>query len=500
MKASVLIGTLGLTGLAIGLGQWAAPVAGSDPTTAMVTRSASVDVVFEKSVGTSRHGGDEEGAPQETAAASIGADISYSGIYQAITHGSVGNTYAYSLGSYTCNLGNESLPWINNGTPGFASNAYRLHNGRLMQIGTGWVKHACCVVNNNNPSVCSGLNCSSQGFGLRPGCLDIYSASWNSNQARLGPRVNINPYTGSFAPLQSDSYSSITRRLQVHRDELDLNNYPGALYFVEGVYVCTASSQAGNMDNNATHRRATFNQSNFSISLQPEEHVGQPAIYAWQNHGWGVNTPDPDVKVVALDLPGEGRLIAGYRVFDNGDGTWRYEYAIYNLNSHQAAGSLSVGIGNGVNITNVGFHSPPYHSGEQQDMTPWPHMVVDGDSITWTTAQTHAQNPNANAVRWGTMHNFWFTADQPPAMVDGHIGVFIPGAADGVSFLTMGPGDAETPCPADLNGDSTVDGADLLILLSEWGDCAGCASDLNDDDVVDGADLLILLADWGDCP
>jgi Cu/Zn superoxide dismutase len=53
---------------------------------------------------------------------------------------------------------------------------------------------------------------------------------------------------------------------------------------------------------------------------------------------------------------------------------------------------------------------------------------------------------------------------------------------------------------ADLNCDGVVDGADLLILLSEWGKCDDpndCPADLNDDDVVDGADLLILLSAWG---
>ena len=32
---------------------------------------------------------------------------------------------------------------------------------------------------------------------------------------------------------------------------------------------------------------------------------------------------------------------------------------------------------------------------------------------TWST-QTYDQNENANALRWGTMYNFWFDADAPP--------------------------------------------------------------------------------------
>jgi hypothetical protein len=59
------------------------------------------------------------------------------------------------------------------------------------------------------------------------------------------------------------------------------------------------------------------------------------------------------------------------------------------------------------------------------------------------------------------------------------------------------PGD-----PADLNHDGAVDGADMLLMFSHWGDCPDpccCLADLNGDGVVDGADSLILMASWG-CP
>lgn len=52
--------------------------------------------------------------------------------------------------------------------------------------------------------------------------------------------------------------------------------------------------------------------------------------------------------------------------------------------------------------------------------------------------------------------------------------------------------------PADLNGDSTIDGADLALLLSAWGPCGrgACPADLDGDGVVSGSDLGILLSDW----
>jgi hypothetical protein len=54
-------------------------------------------------------------------------------------------------------------------------------------------------------------------------------------------------------------------------------------------------------------------------------------------------------------------------------------------------------------------------------------------------------------------------------------------------------------CPADVNGDDTVNVFDLLQLLDAWGDCPGCPEDLTDDDVVNVFDLLELLDAWGPC-
>lgn len=58
-------------------------------------------------------------------------------------------------------------------------------------------------------------------------------------------------------------------------------------------------------------------------------------------------------------------------------------------------------------------------------------------------------------------------------------------------------------CPADLNGDGVVNGADLGLLLQNWGPCPRkqpCLGDINGDGVVDGADLGLVLQSWGDCP
>ena len=49
--------------------------------------------------------------------------------------------------------------------------------------------------------------------------------------------------------------------------------------------------------------------------------------------------------------------------------------------------------------------------------------------------------------------------------------------------------------PPDINGDGSVDGADLAILLSNWGAIGGPA-DINHDQAVNGMDLGMLLGAW----
>ncbi|MBX3354143.1 MAG: hypothetical protein KF724_00415 [Phycisphaeraceae bacterium] len=57
-------------------------------------------------------------------------------------------------------------------------------------------------------------------------------------------------------------------------------------------------------------------------------------------------------------------------------------------------------------------------------------------------------------------------------------------------------------CPGDATGDGSVDGADLALLLGNWGPCSGspCVGDLNCDGEVAGSDMALVLGNWGPCP
>jgi predicted outer membrane repeat protein len=69
-----------------------------------------------------------------------------------------------------------------------------------------------------------------------------------------------------------------------------------------------------------------------------------------------------------------------------------------------------------------------------------------------------------------------------------------------LAWVDLG-GNAECPCPGDLNGDRAVTAADISILLGFWGPELPTfpAADLTGDGFVDAADLSVLLGGWGAC-
>lgn len=61
--------------------------------------------------------------------------------------------------------------------------------------------------------------------------------------------------------------------------------------------------------------------------------------------------------------------------------------------------------------------------------------------------------------------------------------------------LSLSASGTQQTDPADVNGDGSVDGADLAIVLSAWGSDLPTA-DVNQDGIVNGADLAVVLSAW----
>jgi hypothetical protein len=235
-------------------------------------------------------------------------------------------------------------------------------------------------------------------------------------------------------------------------DDLNTSLNAGATYFAEANYIvphegtwCQSHPSECNMYNNASYRQYSVFGVNQPFSFNPagptvREH---PAIMAWT--GATVNQIEPD--------PGnDGIWFMGYKVTNPSDGVWHYEYALYNQNLDRAIQSFSVPLGLGANISNMSFHAPPQHPGWPHDgtvgdagysSTPW-NLVQDATSITWRT-ETFATNQNANAVRFATLYNFRFDADQPPVTASATVGFFKTGSPMTVEIQAPAAGATPTP-------------------------------------------------------
>lgn len=421
----------------------------------------------------------------------IGADVIVGQLPSFWKWGTVGTITAYSIGTTSCNVGDVPLDWVddNNQHPVIAQNLYRLKGGRFEQIGMSWVKHGFCA--EHHTGLCGTCQaplggCESQ---LEVGCNDPYDALVNGLQFYLGPRSGVNAATGAFPyPFSAPpSNGTIGRRLQVENGDLDPAANVGATYFAEGFYIHPDDAADGNDNNNASYRGSLVGPvsgGGFTLSMTGATVTQKPAIHAWKD-------ADPEVTIVELDVPGDGRFTVGYRVTDNGDGTWHYEYAVMNFNSDRAASTFSIGRGAGATISAIGFKDINHHSGEPYSTEDW-ESTLASSSVNWST-QSHAANPNANALRWGTLYNFRFDAASPPVAMTATLGLFTPGSPDSITFEALGPA-AVCASVADLDCSGAVDGADLGLLLGAWGTSG---ADLNGDELTDGADLGVMLGAWG---
>lgn len=418
--------------------------------------------------------------------------------------GFVGDTMAFSLGTTSCNVGDVNLNWFANGTahPVIAQNLYRIKEGRMEMLGMSWVKHGFCALQQTLCGSCTpaGGGCASR---LGVGCSDPYSASLNGDQGGLGPRSEVNASTGAFIwpyGARNQSGDAIYKRIQVKTDDVTAALNPDALYVTEGIYIAADDALAGNGGNNASYRLATLgpgvssggNRLNFAGSTVRE----QPAIVAWRDHGLGINTPDPDVTVTSVSVPGDGDFWIATKVTENNDGTWRYEYAIENLNSHRSGGSFSVPLPAGATASDLFFNDVDYHSGEPYDNTDWAGTVGSG-SVSWASPQTFASNPNSNALRWGTMYNFGFTSNAAPVAGEVELGHFIPGIPLSTMISTTVPGSAGCSA-ADIVPDGEINIDDVIAFLDAFADQTP-AADLADpigafniDDVIAYLDLFAL--------
>jgi hypothetical protein len=389
--------------------------------------------------------------------------------------GAVNGQVGLALGTDACNKGTENVEWIaepDNRHPFIPQNLYRMSGGfentdRFEQIGQSWGKHAFAAASSDTCGFgCNGIG----GDHLGSGCSDAYGAGLNGFQDGIGSRAWVNPFTGNFpSGFGADDHTNhnhdvTSHRILVETSDLIPAQNPGATYFAEAQYVveheytwCQAHPGQCNMYNNVSYQQQSVSggPANFSFSPIGSTVREQPAITAWS--GATVTQIEPD--------PGnDGIWFMAYKVtrVSPFESVWLYEYALYNQNLDRAIQSFSVPIAPGTEVDSVEFHAPPQHPGFAHDgtqgdagysSTPWTFMQ-DASSITWST-ETFATNPNANAIRFGTLYNFRFEAFQPPQTVNATIGFFKTGSPMTVEIQAP-QGGTPTPPPTTPTPTPTV--------------------------------------------
>ncbi|ANB17977.1 Hypothetical protein I596_1955 [Dokdonella koreensis DS-123] len=308
-------------------------------------------------------------------------------------------------------------PYNNDQHPFLIWNLYRFNaDGSIDQIGRSGVKHAFLTTN----SSCLEHPGTSQVLGR--GCSDTYGTGNNDSNSDLGPRSEIIPATnqwgrcGSIYDLNCDGQpngsgnGNFDQRLITRESQFSGPGQAGATYLFESWYL---ARQDINIYNSMATKRATFtrNASTWSVGGNDQYRLG-PAIDRW------VDPANPGANARSVELAStEGHTKVAVKATSLGGGLWRYDYAVMNLDfaraktqgaepnlrviSNMGFDSFTVPVGSAT-ITNVTFSD-----GDLETTNNWATGVSNG-TVVWATPT------KSNALNWGTMFRFSFTANLAP--------------------------------------------------------------------------------------
>jgi hypothetical protein len=394
-----------------------------------------------------------------------GPDVIMGNLPSLIQAGSNGTQVGLMMGTDICNNGDVPANWFRlpeTDHPVIPQNLYRMSGGpnnddRFEQIGQSWAMHQFFPLQNN----ACGFGCTSSpdSAHLGVGCSTADTAGINASQTQVGSRAWINPFTGIF-PSTANSHTGHTHDGTMHRILVEGNDLnpamnPGATYYGEAQLVtaheyawCQSHAGECNMFNNVSYRQFMVTATtSFNFAAVGATVRMTPAIYAWP--GATIHTIEPEPGV-------DGRAFIAYKVTNPSPGIWQYDYAIYNQNLDRGIRYFSVPGGCGVGPpTNLEFHAPLNHPGIANDGTvgdagysnaPWLAQAHSGGAI-WSTEPSWV-NPNANAIRWGTLYNFRFRHTTPPTVANALIAFFKTGGYIFVPILGPSPECIPSPSPS----------------------------------------------------
>ncbi|MEE9295165.1 MAG: hypothetical protein V3W34_09440 [Phycisphaerae bacterium] len=428
----------------------------------------------------------------------IGPDVTMCQVFGLMQFGRLGDIVGLASGGTSWNIGDEELDWLASPSPFhpfIVFNLYRLQtvdgSERFEQVGQSWIKHGFCALDQTQ---CGGPLCVATGCrSLNVNCTDPYTPSLNSSQFGLGPRFELNPWTGGWTRdgshfIQGGGHTAISHRLQVHDADLDPAQNAGATYYTDQFYI--THDDVDVMNNSGWQPVSVAGTPGgtwaFGMAGAADPPTTAPtigfSIDAWTGAQQTMLAQEvPPVEFVSPD----GRCVLAAEVTNLGGGAWHYEYALLNIDMDRQVGSFSIPISAGTPVTNVGFHAVEHHDeefntvdGDQVaiDNAPW-SWGVTLDAVVWSTT--------TNPLRWGTLYNFRFDAGAPSVDTTVTLGLFRPGTPSEVSGTTVGP----QLGPPDCNGNGYPDNCDVDCASPGCSPPCGGSEDCNGSGIPDECEL-----------
>lgn len=313
---------------------------------------------------------------------------------------------AMSMTSTACNVGTAPIAYrapMAEEHPVLVMQLYREWGGRFEQIGVSDARHEYFALSSSECSVCQN---PTDGMSLGAGCSSTTGIGINGDRTLLGPRGEIDPWTGAwecagshFAGSVDDclrrhggsGHGSLDHRLTARDQDLGLN---GASYFYEMYFI---AEEDLNHQNNLGSRSCTmvWTGSHWSMATPAQSMLAGPALARWGGlQSWA-------------SIPEDGAVLLASKAIDLGNDRFRYEYALFNLDSQRRVRRLSIPVGTNT-VDAIGFHDPDGDASND-----WPGSVASG-VLTWETDPADV-DPSSPGLIYGTLYNFWFESDAPPS-------------------------------------------------------------------------------------
>ncbi len=362
----------------------------------------------------------------------------------------------------SCNKGSTNIDWfspMNERHPVIVQDLFRVRLGRIEQIGSAYLKHGFFATNTTNSNCGVGQN-PGTGTLLGPGLTDTYGTGNNGDRYYLGPRSEVNPFTGHWTAFGSffdvgtggatpDGARSLTSgqagALPAHKNRLEVRDadliIPGGesrQYLYQSFYLCeqdlNLANQIGvrlaNIAWNGSSWACADNGAFIPDKAAIEQYVSM--INASKNVGAGDVLATVSRIVVELSGLNQGWVYVACNPIRLGGGLWQYELSMFNYTSDRQIRELKIPMMTGMTVTNVGFRDTDILPGND-----WSSSYANGE-IVWST-QTFAVNPNANSLKYGGLYNFTFTANVAPMANAASVGLFKPGTGTDFPASVMSP-------------------------------------------------------------